>query len=319
MKKKIKKILKSKIFVLLLIALLFGTAGVYAATYFPSVDVTYDNKESGLQSTDVQGAIDELYIKAKQVSSGVSSDVVENLGGTTNSGDGIYKDLYEKGRYIYKGGNPNNYITFNGEDAGWWILSIEPDGTIKIIKTNNIGNRAWSSNGRNSWNNSDLNSYLNETYYNSLNSTAKNQIVSHNFSIGAGYYNEDFPSDLTDLVNSENEQLWNGKIGLMTVSEYLRTNSNTNMCRRIDLINRYYRTCNSSNWMFSNIDLWTITASIPGTDGDCVFYIYNLGDINHSYYTYSPSTKKGIRPVLYLSSDITLKGSGTQSNPFTIE
>ena len=41
--------------------LIFGTAGVYAATYFPSDDVTYDNSESGLSSTDVQGAIDELY------------------------------------------------------------------------------------------------------------------------------------------------------------------------------------------------------------------------------------------------------------------
>ena len=57
MKKKIKKILKSKIFVFALIALFFGTVGVYAATYFPSVDVTYDNKESGLVSTDVQGPL----------------------------------------------------------------------------------------------------------------------------------------------------------------------------------------------------------------------------------------------------------------------
>ena len=42
-------------------ALIVGIAGVSAATYFPSGDVTYDNKESGLSSTDVQGAIDELY------------------------------------------------------------------------------------------------------------------------------------------------------------------------------------------------------------------------------------------------------------------
>ena len=41
--------------------LLCGTISVIAATYFPSTDVTYDNTESGLSSTDVQGAIDELY------------------------------------------------------------------------------------------------------------------------------------------------------------------------------------------------------------------------------------------------------------------
>ena len=30
-------------------------------TYFPSNQVTYENSESGMQATDVQGAIDELY------------------------------------------------------------------------------------------------------------------------------------------------------------------------------------------------------------------------------------------------------------------
>ena len=34
---------------------------VYAETYFPSNQVTYENTASGMQSTDVQGAIDELY------------------------------------------------------------------------------------------------------------------------------------------------------------------------------------------------------------------------------------------------------------------
>ena len=38
-----------------------GCISVIAATYFPSGDVTYDNSVSGLQSTNVQDAIDELY------------------------------------------------------------------------------------------------------------------------------------------------------------------------------------------------------------------------------------------------------------------
>lgn len=61
MKEKIKEIFKSRVFLCVVIVLVFGTIGVSAATYFPSNDVTYDNKESGLSSTDVQGAIDELY------------------------------------------------------------------------------------------------------------------------------------------------------------------------------------------------------------------------------------------------------------------
>ena len=34
---------------------------VYAVVTFPSNEVSYDNTESGLQSTTVKGAIDELY------------------------------------------------------------------------------------------------------------------------------------------------------------------------------------------------------------------------------------------------------------------
>ena len=57
MKEKIKKNLIG--FVLGVITAI--SISVIAATYFPSNDVTYDNKESGLHSSNVKGAIDELY------------------------------------------------------------------------------------------------------------------------------------------------------------------------------------------------------------------------------------------------------------------
>ena len=61
MKNKIKKVFKNRIFICILTALITGTISVCAITYFPSNQVTYDNKTSGLKSSDVQGAIDELY------------------------------------------------------------------------------------------------------------------------------------------------------------------------------------------------------------------------------------------------------------------
>ena len=96
--------------------LLCGTIGVMAITYFPSNDVTYDNKESGLTSTNVQGAIDELYNAWKTPSTG-GTGILEQVEIVT-SGDGLYEDEYEDGSYFYKGGNPNNYVTFNNEQAG---------------------------------------------------------------------------------------------------------------------------------------------------------------------------------------------------------
>ena len=55
-----------------------GVVIVYAETYFPSNDVTYDNKESGLVSTNVQGAIDELYTECTTIPAG--DQIIEDAG-----------------------------------------------------------------------------------------------------------------------------------------------------------------------------------------------------------------------------------------------
>ncbi len=56
---------------------------------------------------------------------------------TVTSGDGLYKDTTETGRCVYKGGNPNNYITL-GSDM-YRIIAVESDGTLKVIKNGSIG------------------------------------------------------------------------------------------------------------------------------------------------------------------------------------
>lgn len=76
MRNKFKKVLKNRIFIFVLGGLIFGTVGVCAATYFPSNQVTYDNKTSGLESTDVQGAIDELYNTCQSSSSVVLGNYI---------------------------------------------------------------------------------------------------------------------------------------------------------------------------------------------------------------------------------------------------
>ncbi len=72
----IKKNLKNRIFIFVLGGVIFGTVGVCAVTYFPSNQVTFDNKMSGLKSTDVQGAIDELYNTCQSCSSKVLGDYI---------------------------------------------------------------------------------------------------------------------------------------------------------------------------------------------------------------------------------------------------
>ena len=59
-----------------------------------------------------------------------------NMGGQNvelvSSGDGLYVDQYENGRYIYRGQSSNNYVQFNNEL--WRIIAKETDGTYKIIR-----------------------------------------------------------------------------------------------------------------------------------------------------------------------------------------
>ncbi len=64
--KKVKKVIRSnyKIFIGVLIGLIISLGGVYAATTIAGSAVTYSNTTTGLSSTTVQGAIDELYTKS---------------------------------------------------------------------------------------------------------------------------------------------------------------------------------------------------------------------------------------------------------------
>ena len=52
-----------------------------------------------------------------------------------STGDGLYYDE-NTGEYYYRGANPDNYIEFSGDV--WRIMSISPQGNLKIIKDERI-------------------------------------------------------------------------------------------------------------------------------------------------------------------------------------
>ena len=279
MKNNIKKVLKNRIFLCALTAAIFGTVGASAATYFNSTNVTYDNKESGLQSENVQGAIDELYNECfPKEPPTIGGTILENTTIVT-SGDGLYEDTYEEDRYFYKGKNPNNYITFNNET--WRIISIEPDKTIKIMSANNVAERPWDEEGgiRGSSNwirPADLNKYLNETYLTTeLSSTAQSQIIAKNWSIGA--------------------------VTFGTIQDNYRTCQNTTWM----FVNDDYD------------EIWTLTPGPDTSDYDGrVFSVYYDGSMRNEY-PFSPNT--GVRPALYLSSSVQItSGNGSSGNPYIL-
>ncbi len=315
MKEKLKKIRKNNLFCFTLGLIIAGTVSVTAATFFPSNNVTYDNTESGLNSTDVQGAIDELYNACKVPEAG-GNGILEKVDIVT-SGDGLYEDEYEDGRFIFKGGNPNNYVTFNNEQAGWRIISVESDKTIKIMRIANIGDMAWDTSGSNNWKRpATLNTYLNEDYLvNFLNNTAKSQIVDSNFSIGAVEWDN---NNMNTQVSDENSNKWYGKIALPTASEYIRTNSNKSRCGTFSLIGDNYSSCLSTGWMDNNDYWWTLT---PFSDYFFrTFLVLPRGDVGDYDLDGVRTTSIAVRPAIYLSSEVQIiGGDGKQSNPYRIE
>ena len=263
------------------------------------ITLTYEQSDDGVPVGPIPGDIVDM--------GGQEVEVV-------TSGDGLYEDQYEDGRYIYRGSNPDNYITFSGEI--WRIISVESDGSIKVMRNESIVYKAWDS--ANNWARpAELNTYLNGEYYEGLDDSIKNYVVSRSWGIGA--VTED-NNDLADQINDEKGTTWNGKVGLITASEYLRANTNSEQCGTFMLNNENFSTCKTTDWMYVLLStgdpLWTISPvpnhsnyviSIGGSGA-----LLGLGDDQISTY------KGAVSPVFYLSSDITLSGLGTQSNPFVI-
>ena len=195
-----------------------------------------------------------------------SVDITDNV---VTEGDGLYEDIYEEGRYVYRGQDPDNYITFNGET--WRIIAKETDGTYKIIRNDVLANRAFDErNHRSTANNSycdnprygcgvyaavegtfsspsglqsgtvtedsSIKIYLNDDYYvNNINSTAKGQMTSHSFNIGAVEYLNESGAEADSIAKNiagEKMYTWTGNVGLANVSDILKASTNP-LCKSV--------------------------------------------------------------------------------------
>ena len=287
-----------------------GGVSVIAATYFPSNQVTYDNGTSGMQATDVQGAIDELYNVCFPPK---GSDTITNL--LPSNPDELYKD--EHGDIRYYGKNPNNYVSFNNEL--WRIIGVI-DSKIKIIRNESIGNMQWNSSSSNNWNNASLKSYLNGDYYNSIDGTYKNMISKETYYLGGPTSSNDTTLTASGYYNAERDssQVYRGnpastkqKIGLMYPSDYGYAAGSS--CLSTALYN-YDGGCKNSDWLYSRVIEWLQApyASDSSSAATLRSAGYVLGDGSVTY-------SGAVRPVLYLNSNVQITGGdGSQKNAFTL-
>ena len=241
--------------------------------------------------------------------------------------------------YRYRGkrsdGETANYVSFNNElwnIFGWFDTEtpIYTDGQItgytwerrmKIIKNGIIGNYPYDSGGSNDWSTASLNTYLNSTYYNSLTDKAKSMIEPAKFYLGGfriltlnntavGIYSD----ERSTSVSGSHSTTWTGNIALPYGSDigYSATSYNGSDCSTTSL-SSFSNGCSATSWLTHEDAFLSINP--VSSNSNQVGYVTSAGS---SYY-YSVKSESGVKPVVYLKSDVKiLSGDGTYSNPYTL-
>lgn len=325
-----------------------------------------------------------------------------------NNKNGLYKDSSEENRYIYRGDSETNqssqhpvinYICLDENTTGecsnqylYRIISIETDGSIKVIKYNNSGglifdpgyksqvgteNDIWKPknsivgtrysnnsndycyssdktnyNGCNLWGSKStiypqinsftppsgpayLNAYLNgDTYIgngitrketgviehlyeheHSTNEKIKDSIVSHKFNIGSVSSSS---TELNEAIQSEKATTWEGKIGLLNVTDYVNASANSECTS----VNKYtidancYGNSKYNNWLYMNQNMWTITPDSQNHENQYYVKVSENGKL-------SSMGVKGtayVYPVFYLKPNLKFtEATGDKNNPYRIK
>ena len=264
----------------------------------------------------------------------VGTDGLEQITHTID--DTLQVDSKFATEYRYRGGNVNNYVTFNNET--WRIIGIIPtedtDGNVenrtKIIRDTSVGDMYWDGNGSNNWTTATLNTYLNNDYYNTLSSDAKNMIGTTKYYLGGYNSNASFTSDVMWQYERKNEANRTGyyyrtnpimqndankKIAIMYASDYGYEASK----KCTSSLYYYYDDTNckkTNNWLDKSAGTWLLPQH--SGDYDVTFSVNLIGGVDPNYKVYV-SGENAVRPVLSLSSNVRISGgSGTSSDPYTL-
>lgn len=236
--------------------------------------------------------------------------ISEKLKETVSPSTGLYSDPYVEKRYIYEGDNPNNYIEYSGKK--WRIVSIEADGTLKLIDyTANI-NKGWDSNAEDSWQNSTLNSYLNNDYFSTLTDTSK--LISGKWQATLVYPSMSAANlTINELMVQEKNQESTAdsfaQVGLLTISDYMKATTSNN-CK-----DEMLTATSCTSWL-ANYKGWTLNINGEIYNSSIAYFFHTdnkLGEDN-------TGTAHNVYPIVYLNRNSVIeKGDGSEGNPYILK
>lgn len=228
---------------------------------------------------------------SKKDSIGLSNDTIEN-------------------RLVFKGSNPENYIKIGNKSAR--IISIEPNGTFKVIFNDN-NNPIQFDNMRDGSPSSTANYFTNSRLYNQLQNNFNaleynSKYVKGKFYTGA-VDNSDTIQKGLERMESEHAE---SRYGIISLSDYIK-GSSSSQCDPTSTasINDAKNNCKNDNWLNTTKQSWTTTL---------------VGNINH-YMTYSIGAEQSLvteehnyNLVVFLPNSIRVaeSGDGTISNPYIV-
>ena len=310
-----KKNYNYKILVGLVIGIFLSVTGVYAATTYVGngVDLTYDNSKSGLSSTNVQDALDELY--GKSCPDGYVCLKKKN---TLALGDYV-KMAPTKSSYTTDA-SKTGYTgtqTINPQELNLWrVIKLNDDGTVEMI-SEHVSSTAVYFSGQTGYQN--FVGYLN---------VLASQYENSTYTKGSRYFGYNGQTEyITDTSKFTNPAPWTSSTGSSTVEsqgggDELYTTDynliNTVLGTRVAtkpggssatywIASRYYYYYSSTNYSWSGRRVYASEST-----GISNLYRYYSSSFDASYNCNS------LRPIVVLKSGLKYSGVGTKENPLKV-
>ena len=263
--------------------------------------------------------------------SGTSSEITfkNKILGVSNSnivttGDGLYSKTTSTGTtYYYKGAVENNYVKF--ADKVFRIVRINEDGTIRLITQDNvIRDQAFNS----TYNTYDKMYYTNSEIKTAVENWYKTNITDKGFDgkVASGNYfceqakvvystnytagsatvatKDNYTPSFNCTTDGNGKGVVSGKVGLITIDEVLFAGG------VIGNSSNFYLKNGSHYWTMSPAGFYNISYN-----NAFACYVYSDGDTVYN----SVDFTFGVRPVLNLSADTLVSGSGTSSDPYIVK
>ena len=254
----------------------------------------------------------------------IATDQTWTTSWQTSDQSGLYAQTVGSNKTYYFRGNPtNNYIKFAGKD--YRILRVNEDGTIRIMLTSSIGNKAFNSTyntyDKMYYTNSELKTVVDNWFTTNITGDNANKVVSGNYFCEAARvaYNtskytagsatvtakESYTPTFECTTDGNGKGVVTSKVGLVTYDEIIYAGG------------WYYVSGLSYPYYLNSGNLyWTMSPT--GFYGNTIATAWTVSSDGNTG-SYSVGGTRGVRPVLILSADTLVSGSGTSSDPYIVK